>query len=54
MLRLTILPVFEGGTYPVENVFVVSAREWLIFTASMHEQLRKIPDGSQVRTKFVD
>jgi hypothetical protein len=51
---LTILPVFEGGTYSVENVFVISAREWLTFTASMHEQLREIPDGSQVTIKFVD
>jgi hypothetical protein len=51
---LTILPVFEGGKYSAENVFVLPAREWLTLTASMHEQLREVPDGSQIRIKIVD
>ena len=51
---LTILPVFEGGKYIVDNVFVLSAREWLTATASMHDQLRAIPDGAQVKIKIVD
>ena len=49
----TILPVFDQGTYSVENVFVVPVREWLIYTASMHKQLRDIPEDSPVRIKLV-
>lgn len=44
----TILPIFEGGAYTVENMFVVSAREWLGMTGSMHEQMRDVPDGGKV------
>jgi hypothetical protein len=45
--------VFDQGTYSVENVFVVPVREWLIYTASMHKQLRDIPEDSPVRIKLV-
>jgi hypothetical protein len=48
---LTILPVFEGGRYDVENAFVLSAREWLTVTASLHHQILGIPDGAQVKIK---
>jgi hypothetical protein len=48
------LPVFEGGRYEVDNIFVVSAVEWLTFTASIHRQLRDLPDGGQVVIKVVD
>lgn len=50
----TILPIFEGGKYTVENAFVVSAREWLTWTGSAHEQVRDVPNGGQVRMKVVD
>jgi len=50
---LTVLPVFEGGRYEVDNIFVVSAVEWLTHTASIHNQLRDLPDGGQVAIKVV-
>lgn len=50
----TILPIFEGGKYIVENAFVVSAQEWLTLTGSVHEQVRNVPNGGQVRMKVVD
>jgi hypothetical protein len=42
---LTILPVFNGGLYDVENAFVLTAREWLTSTGSIHHQLLDLPDG---------
>ncbi|ESQ82979.1 hypothetical protein AEAC466_15855 [Asticcacaulis sp. AC466] len=50
----TILPIFKGGTYNVENCFVVSAREWFTLAGSIHEQVCDVPDGSQVKMKIVD
>jgi hypothetical protein len=51
---LTILPVFAEGRYTVDNVFVLSAREWLTVTGSMHRQIQDLPDGAQVAIKVVD
>ena len=51
---LTILPIFKGGTYTVDNAFVVPVREWLSLTGSMHEQMRDVPDGAQVRIQITD
>jgi len=49
----TILPVFEGGTYSEENVFLVPVREWLIYTASMHKKLLQVPEGGQLRIRVL-
>ena len=49
----TILPVFEGGTYSEENVFLVPVREWLIYTASMHKKLLQVPEGGQRRIRVL-
>jgi hypothetical protein len=46
---LTILPIFEGGTYTAGNVFVCSIREWFSHTGSIHRQVANIPDGGSVR-----
>ncbi len=51
---LTILPVFEGGTYSVDNTFVVSAGEWLSHTGEVHQQLAALPDGTRVQLKVID
>ncbi|MBO9711933.1 hypothetical protein [Sphingomonas sp.] len=44
----TILPVFEGGTYDVDNLWVAPSREWLGMTGSIHQQLQDVGDGEQV------
>lgn len=46
---LTILPIFEGGTYKAGNVFVCSVQEWFSVTGSIHRQVANIPDGGSVR-----
>ncbi len=50
----TILPVFREGRYEVGNILVLSARKWLTFAASLHEQIRDVPDGTKVQFKVVD
>ena len=49
-----IPPVFKDGLYTVENMFVAPAREVVTLSASMHEQLRDLPDGATVQIKVVD
>jgi len=51
---LTILPIFEGGKYDVGNVWVAPIREWLLYTGSMHLQLKDIPDGGKVEIVVTD
>jgi len=51
---LTILPVFAEGRYTVENVFVLSVREWLTATGAVHRQLRDCPDGARVKLWVAD
>ncbi|MEW6598919.1 MAG: hypothetical protein AB1429_15655 [Pseudomonadota bacterium] len=46
---LTILPIFEGGKYVVENVFVLPRREWISYTGALHRQIRDLPDGAKVQ-----
>jgi hypothetical protein len=46
---MTILPIFEGGRYEVENAYVVQRREWVGYTGSMHHQIRDLPDGAKVQ-----
>lgn len=47
----TILPIFAEGRYEIDNVFILSAHEWLSFTGFMHEQIRDVPDGGKVVLK---
>jgi Domain of unknown function (DUF1851) len=44
-----ILPVFETGSYSVENMHPVSAAEHYSMTGHLHEHIRKLPDGARVR-----
>ena len=46
---LTILPIFEGGRYVVENVFITPRREWLSYTGSLYRQMKDLPDGAKVQ-----
>ncbi len=49
-----ILPVFEGGDYDTANAFVISAREWLTVTASLHQQIFDLADGAQAKIVVID
>ncbi|MGE0388126.1 MAG: T6SS immunity protein Tdi1 domain-containing protein [Gammaproteobacteria bacterium] len=48
------MPAVLGGTYSVENVGTISVGELLRFSGDVAEQIKDIPDGSQVSFKFVE
>ncbi len=51
---MTIPPVFKGGVYSVDNMFVLPAREWFSWTGDLHRQLADLPDGATVRFQVTD
>ena len=51
-LGFTTLPVL-GGSYSVENRYVISIAEHAAFTGDVHRQIRDLPDGTAIRLKVV-
>lgn len=47
------LPIF-GGDYAGKNRVLLPVGEHFLFTGELHERIRDLPDGSQVRIKVVD
>jgi hypothetical protein len=47
-------PPVLGGEYSVENVGPLSITDYLGAYGSIHEQIRNLPDGAEVRLKVVD
>ena len=47
------LPVF-GGEYAGTNRVLLPVAEHFLFTGELHERIRDLPDGSQVRVTVVD
>jgi len=43
------LPVFVEGKYEVANLNPVSAKEHFAFTADVHQQIKSLPNGAQVK-----
>jgi hypothetical protein len=48
------LPTILGGDFTVENTGVLSIGDYLGSRGSIHEQLRDVPDGAQVRLEIVN
>ena len=44
-------PVLEGD-YTVNNSFVISIEEHFSFHATIHQQIKDLPDGTKVVIKF--
>jgi hypothetical protein len=44
-----VQPPFLGGDYSVENVRVGSWTEWFALAADLYNQVKDVPDGTQVR-----
>jgi len=51
--RLTI-PSVLGGAYDASNVKAVSIVELIRFSGDLGKQIRDLPDGAQVKLKFID
>ena len=49
-----MLPVFKEGNYSVENLNPVSMKDHFSHTGSVHEEIRDLPDGTEVRLRGVD
>jgi Domain of unknown function (DUF1851) len=49
---LTILPIFEGGSYTAENRFSLGATEHIRFTGDLHCRLRDVADSDNVRIEI--
>jgi hypothetical protein len=47
------LPVFAEGTYEVDNLNPVRAREHFALTGGIHKDLQSYPDGSKVKLTVV-
>jgi hypothetical protein len=48
------LPVFRGGTYTVENLNAVNAKDHFGLTGHIHEEIFNLHDGDAVRIKIAD
>lgn len=44
----TVFPVFEQGSFSVENMHAISAAEYFEISGKLHESIRALPDGSDV------
>lgn len=49
-----ILPIFSEGSFSAENMYPVSAAEHFALSGRMHESIRQLPDGAQVRISITD
>jgi len=47
------LPIFIGGTYTVENLNPVPAREHFGWTGEFHKKISHLKDGDKVRIRIV-
>lgn len=48
----TTLPVFAEGSFSVENMYPLSAKEHFNLTGRVMKQIQSLPDGSKVLIKF--
>lgn len=50
----TVFPVFEHGSFSVENMFAVSAAEHFARSGKLHESIRALPDGAEAQMLLDD
>jgi hypothetical protein len=48
------LPIFREGTYTVENLNPVDAREHFRLTGHIHKEISSLPEGAAVKIKVVE
>lgn len=47
------LPIL-GGSYSKDNFYILSLKEHLGVTGSLHQQMKDLPDGSKVKVRIED
>ncbi len=50
----TTLPVFDEGSFSVENMYAIDAKEHFGVTGNIMKQIQALPDGSKVSIKMVE
>ena len=50
----TILPIFREGTYTIDNLRPMSAKEHFVITGGLHKAIQDVPDGAKVQFKQVE
>jgi len=48
----TTLPVFAEGSFSVENMYPLSAKEHFSLTGHVMQQIQSLPDGAKISIKF--
>ena len=48
------IPAVLGGPYDIDNIGTVSRLELILFSGDIAEQIKDVPDGSQIEFKFID
>ena len=48
-----VIPSVLGGAYAIENIRKISITEWLGFSGEVAQQIEALPDGTQVKLKWV-
>jgi hypothetical protein len=48
-----VIPATLGGAYAVSNIKKISIGEWLSFSGYVAQQIKDLPDGTQVEFKWI-
>ena len=48
-----VIPATLGGAYALSNIKKISIGEWLSFSGCVAQQIKDLPDGTQVELKWI-
>src|SRR6266481_7000728 len=48
-----VIPATLGGAYALSNIKKISISEWLSFSGCVAQQIKDLPDGTQVELKWI-
>jgi hypothetical protein len=48
-----VIPATLGGAYAISNIKKISIGEWLSFSGCVAQQIKDLPDGTQVQFKWI-
>jgi hypothetical protein len=48
-----VIPATLGGAYAISNIKKISIGEWLSFSGCVAQQIKDLPDGTQVEIKWI-
>jgi hypothetical protein len=48
-----VIPATLGGAYAISNIKKISIGEWLSFYGCVAQQIKDLPDGTQIEFKWI-